>query len=75
MKYISLPAFLISFVVGLFCVFMWGPDKPSVVVFPTLENYTKTQYKDKADQCFKFVPIKTQCPLNQSDIKTIPIQQ
>jgi len=74
-NYISLPIFLISFAVGLFFIYVLGPDVKTIYVYPSPENYMKTQYKDKTNQCFEFTPVETSCPLNPLSIKTVPIQK
>jgi hypothetical protein len=73
--YISLPIFLTSFAIGLFFVYVIGPESKTIYIYPSPENYMKTQYKDKADQCFQFKPVETQCPINPLSIKSIPIQK
>ncbi len=74
-NYISLPIFLISFAIGLFCIYVIGPESKTIYVYPSPENYLKIQYKDNADQCFQFKPTETNCPINPFSIKTIPIQK
>ena len=74
-NYISLPVFLISFAVGLFFVYVIGPESKTKYIYPSPENYMKTQYKDNAGQCFQFKPVETQCPINPLSIKSVPIQQ
>jgi len=74
-NYISLPIFLISFAIGLFFVYILGPESKNIYIYPNLENYMKTLYKDKADQCFQFKPVETKCPLNPFSVKTVPIQK
>jgi hypothetical protein len=74
LKYISLPIFLISFTVGLFFIYILGPDIKTIYMYPTLDNYNKIQYKDKADNCFVYKPVEVTCPSNNSMISTIPIQ-
>jgi hypothetical protein len=74
-KYISLPIFLISFALGLFCVYVLGPDTKTIYVYPSPQNYMNTQYKDTADQCFEFKPVETSCPINPFSIKSIPVQK
>jgi hypothetical protein len=74
-KYISLSAFLISFAIGLFFIYIIGPEIKTIYVYPSPNNYLKTQYKDISNQCFMFKPIETKCPINPLSIKTIPIQK
>ena len=73
--YISLPIFLISFAVGLFFIYVLGPESKTIYIYPSPQNYMNTQYKDKADQCFQFKPVVTQCPINPLSVKTVPIQE
>ena len=72
--YISLPVFLTSFAIGLFFVYVIGPESKTIYIYPSPENYMKTQYKDNAGQCFQFKPVKTQCPINPLSIKSVPVQ-
>jgi hypothetical protein len=73
-NYICLNAFLISFSIGLFFVYMLGPDMKTVYIYPTLDNYLKYQYKDNSGQCFEFKPTEVSCPLNPLSINEIPLQ-
>ena len=73
-KYIHIPFFIASFAIGLFFVYVLGPDIKTVYMYPTPSNYLKTQYKDKNSQCFEFKPVETECPANPFSIKTVPIQ-
>jgi hypothetical protein len=70
-KYISLPTFIASFIIGLIFIYCLGPDQKTVYIYPTPENYTKNLYKDNAGQCFEFKPQETDCPLMP---KSIPVQ-
>lgn len=74
LNYISLPIFFISFIVGLVFVYFLGPDAKTIYVYPSPENYMKTQYKDNIGQCFQFKPTETTCPINPFSVKTVPIQ-
>lgn len=73
--YISLPIFLVSFAIGLFCVYVIGPETKAIYIYPSPQNYIKTQYKDNSNQCFQFNPVETKCPINPLSVKTVPIQQ
>lgn len=74
LNYISIPIFLISFAVGLFFIYVLGPEMKTIYVYPSPENVNKVLYKDKADNCFYFDERSVQCPKNESLISKIPIQ-
>jgi len=72
--YISFPVFLISLAIGLFYVYIIGPEMKKIYVYPTPENVGKIQYIDKAKNCFQFESKQVKCPSNTSFIQSIPIQ-
>lgn len=74
-NYISLPIFLISFAIGLFCVYIIGPEITPIYIYPSPQNYMKIQYKDISNQCFEFKPVQTNCPINPLSVKTVPVQK
>lgn len=73
-NYISLPVFLISFAIGLFFVYILGPQKKVIHIYPSPENVDKILFRDKADNCFQFEEEVVECPTDESLINTIPIQ-
>jgi len=73
-NYISLPIFLISFAVGIFFIYILGPEMKTIMVYPTPENVDKILFKDKADNCFSFEETEVDCPSDESLISQIPIQ-
>jgi len=74
LNYISLPAFLISFAIGLFFVYIWGPETKVVYIYPSPETVNKVLFKDKANNCFYFEEEEVECPKDKSQISTIPMQ-
>jgi hypothetical protein len=74
LNYISIPIFLISFAIGLFFVYILGPEIKTIYVYPTPENVDKVLFKDKANNCFQFEEQVVECPKDASLISSIPIQ-
>ena len=73
-KYISIPIFFISFVIGLFFTYVLGPEMKTVYIYPSPENVDKILFKDKAENCFNFEEEIVKCPKDKSLITKIPIQ-
>jgi hypothetical protein len=74
LDHISIPIFLISFALGIFFVYVLGPEMKTIYVYPTPENVNKILFKDKANNCFKFVEEIVDCPKDKKLISIIPIQ-
>ena len=74
LNYVSLPVFLISFAVGIFFIYILGPEMKTIMIYPTPENVDKILFKDKADNCFYFEESEVECPRDDSLISRIPIQ-
>ena len=74
LNYISIPAFLISFAIGLFFIYVLGPEIKTIFIYPSPENVDKVLFKDKAENCFYFDQLEVKCPDNESWISKIPIQ-
>ena len=66
-----IPIFLISFVVGLVCIYFSPLEYKTIMVYPSPNNVNKIQYKDKADQCFEFSAKLVDCTKGS---KKIPVQ-
>jgi hypothetical protein len=73
-QYVSLKVFIISFLIGLFFVYMIGTENKKIIVYPTPQNISKIQYKDVAENCFSYVSKEVPCPENGL-FTTIPVQQ
>ena len=68
LKFISIPVFLISFVVGLIFIYIWGEDLHPVYIYPTPENAGEILYKDNADSCYTYKATDAECTYNAKDI-------
>jgi hypothetical protein len=73
-NYVSLPIFLLSFAIGLFFVYILGPEMKTIYIYPSPENVDKILFKDKADNCFHFVEEIVDCPKDIKHISAIPMQ-
>jgi len=74
LNYISIPVFLISFSIGLFFVYILGPETKPIYIYPSPENVDKVLFKDKAENCFYFEEEYVDCPKDITKIFKIPIQ-
>lgn len=74
LQYVSLPVFLISFAIGLFFIYILGPEMKTIYIYPSPENVHKILFKDKADNCFYFEEEVVECPKDKNYIFGIPIQ-
>jgi hypothetical protein len=74
MKYFSIKTFIISFLVGILFIHLSSPAQRSVVVYPTVDNQNKFQYKDMADNCFALKPNAVKCPYLDNNVTAIPPQ-
>ena len=74
LDYISIPIFLISFVLGILFIYILGPQTKTIFVYPSPENVNKILFKDNADNCFYYDEQEVNCPKDASAISTIPIQ-
>jgi len=74
MKFINIPAFILSLAIGIFLVYIFVPDERKIYVYPTPENINKIQYKDKTGTCFSIKQKQMECPSDESLISKIPVQ-
>ena len=74
LNYISLPIFLVSFAIGLFFIYILGPEMKNVYIYPSPETVNKVLFKDNADNCFYFEEEFIECPKDENLISKIPIQ-
>jgi len=74
LDYISFRVFMVSFAIGLFFVYIYGPEMKKIYIYPSPENIDKVIFKDKADNCFSFQANEVECPKNNSILSKIPLQ-
>ena len=74
LKYIHLPALIVSFLLGLAIMYFYIPLNRQIYVYPTPENEDYLQYKDLAGNCFSFERVDVSCPTDEKQIEKIPIQ-
>ena len=74
MKLISIPVFLISFAIGVLIVYLTNPPPREIMVYPTPENVGELLYKDRANQCYRFIPKEVKCSSNKNKTVNIPPQ-
>lgn len=74
MKFFHFPTFIVSLAIGLFIVYLLGPDKKEIFVYPSEDTLSKIQYQDDTGTCFSFDIKNVKCPLNPDNIVDIPIQ-
>lgn len=72
LKYVNIPAFIISFAIGILFVYLYQPDKRVVYVYPTPESVDLLQYKDATGNCFQFKQTEVKCPKDGSIAKLPP---
>jgi len=72
--YVSLPVFLVSFAIGMFFIYILGPDTKRIFIYPSPENVNRVLFKDVADSCFSFKPVEVECPTDESKISSVPVQ-
>lgn len=71
MKLIYIVLFSVSFLIGCFFLYVSPVEHKTVFVYPTPKNIKKVQYKDSANECFKFSAKLVNCT---DKAKEIPIQ-
>lgn len=63
LKFINLPAFMLSFVVGLLFVYLLGSDKATVYMLPSPDTIDTTVYKNESTgQCYALKAREAACP-------------
>ena len=62
--YVSYKVFIVSFLVGLLCVYLLPVELDTVLVYPSPDNYKNIMYKDGSGACFRLDPSVAECGSN-----------
>jgi hypothetical protein len=73
-KFINIPVFIISLAFGIFAVYITIPKNRTILVYPTHENASLIQYRDKTNTCFSVQETEVNCPENANEISKLPVQ-
>ena len=66
MKYINIPVFLISLILGFIFIHISAEPTETVFVYPTPENAGSLEYIDKANNCFVYKSTQVKCPSDEN---------
>ena len=75
MKFINIPAFIISLSIGIFLVYIGNTRTSVIYVYHPPDNVDQIQYKDRSGTCFGFEAQQVTCPANKKLIREYPIQE
>ena len=67
--------FFISLFIGLFLCYVTAPTPDIIIKYPTPENAKNLIFKDRANNCYKFISEEVDCPLDENEISEIPIEE
>ena len=65
-------AFIISFCIGIFLVYLMEPQKKIIVQHPK-PNDDDTIYRDDENNCYKYKTVEVKCPTDKSLILDHPL--
>jgi len=63
--------FILSFLLGILCVYITSPAPTKITVYSTNDNKHLFQFSDKADNCFQLKQTVVKC---SNDAEEIPLQ-
>lgn len=68
----NIPAFIISFAVGIFLVYTLEPAKQQVWIYASPKNANEVQYKNNEQKCFKPKINTTSCSITAQNVNEPP---
>ena len=65
--------FLIGFAIGILYVYASNPEKNIIIKHPTPQNAGKIVYKDKVNNCYKYMAEEVKCPEDPNESVEHPL--
>ncbi len=65
-------AFIISFCIGIFVVYLSEPPKKIIIQHP--KPHDETIYRDDSNNCYKYKTVEVACPSDKSLILDHPLE-
>jgi len=72
-NFINPIVFIITFIIGVFIVYILQPDSIKVIKFPNPENAGKLTYQDETNNCYKYKATEVKCPSDPDLILEHPL--
>ena len=74
LKYFNFRYFFISFVIGIFYIYISNDYKKVIVLYPNPTNLEKYTYVDKANNCFQYSLDETTCPTKRENYVDVKVE-
>lgn len=68
---INFHVFILSFLLGILCIYITGPASKKITVYPTNDNSHLFQFSDKTNNCFQLKQNIVKC---SNGVEEIPLQ-
>ena len=67
--------FILSFGIGFFIVYIFGPRPTVLYQYPTPQNTKEIVYQDDLQNCYQYSSEQVSCPKDKKLIQQIPVAQ
>jgi hypothetical protein len=72
--FLNIKYFIVSFATGILIVYLNTPPPEIIIKYPTPSNAGKIIYKDDAGVCYKYKAREVECPKNNENVESQPLQ-
>lgn len=76
-KYIAfkfnVPVFIIAFALAFLYVYLFGPQRKTILKYPTPYNSNKLIYHNSSGDCYMYKAEKVTCPNDPNEITLQPV--